>query len=70
MVTVVGAALFTGRVWARLCALVICAVSIVVNFLWLPHYPTWAIPIIALDAVVIWAVATWSPQQNRPAARR
>ncbi|QHE70885.1 hypothetical protein GFS60_04478 [Rhodococcus sp. WAY2] len=35
----------------------ICAVSILVNFLWLPYYPMWAITIIALNAVVIWAVS-------------
>ncbi|MFC0451200.1 DUF7144 family membrane protein [Rhodococcus jostii] len=59
----VGAALFTGAAWARLAAMTICAVSIFLNFLWLPYYPWWSITIIALNAVVIWAVATWNPDQ-------
>ena len=58
----IGAALFTGAGWARVGAMTICAVSIFANFLWLPYYPWWSITIIALNAVVIWAVATWNPE--------
>lgn len=53
--------LFVGQTWARGMAFVIAALSIVANFLWLPYYPLWSIVIIALDVVVIWAVATWRP---------
>ena len=67
IVTAVGIALFTGAGWARTAALVTCAVSILVNFLWLPYYPMWAITIIALNAVVIWAVSTWHPDKDRVA---
>ncbi|PBC36761.1 hypothetical protein CJ179_43100 [Rhodococcus sp. ACS1] len=63
IVAAVGIALFTGATWARVGAMVLCAVSIFVNFLWLPYYPLWAITIIALNAVVIWAVATWNPDE-------
>lgn len=55
----VAAALFTGQTWARLSAIVIAALSIVANFLWLPHNPWWSVLIIALDAYLIWALATW-----------
>jgi hypothetical protein len=27
--------------------------------MWLPYYPWWSIIVIALDVIVIWAVATW-----------
>lgn len=63
-VAVAGVALFTGRTWARVAAMAICSLSILVNFLWLPNYPMWAISIIALNAVVIWAVATWNPEKT------
>jgi hypothetical protein len=59
-----GIALFTGVAWARVGAVVICAVSILVNFLWLPYYPAGAVTIIALNAVVIWAVATWNIEET------
>lgn len=53
--------LMTGSAWGRGAAIVIAALSIIANFLWLPYYPAWSILIIALDVVVIWAVATWRP---------
>ncbi|MGC4933466.1 DUF7144 family membrane protein [Gordonia sp. DT30] len=56
---VIALGLFTGAAWARVLAIVIAALSIIVNFLWLPYYPWWSILVIALDLVVIWAVATW-----------
>jgi hypothetical protein len=51
-----GVGLFFGGVWARALAIVIAAISIVANFLWLPYYPVWAIVIIAFDLFVIWAL--------------
>ncbi|MEU5840652.1 hypothetical protein [Rhodococcus sp. NPDC047139] len=59
---IVGIALVTGATWARVTAVVLAALSIVANFLWLPYYPWWAILIIALDVVVIWAVSAWNPK--------
>jgi hypothetical protein len=51
--------LMTGALWARAAAIVIAALSIIANFLWLPYYPLWSILVIALDLIVIWAVTTW-----------
>ena len=59
----VGLALFTGAGWARVSAIVVAAISILANFLWLPYYPWWSLLIIALDVVVIWAVSTWKPDR-------
>ncbi|MEE2034010.1 DUF7144 family membrane protein [Rhodococcus chondri] len=63
VVALVGAVLFTGATWARVIAIVIAALSLVANFLWLPYYPWWSVLIIALDVVVIWAIATWEPRR-------
>ena len=51
--------MMTGAMWARAAAIVIAAISIISNFLWLPYYPWWSILVIALDVIVIWAVTTW-----------
>jgi hypothetical protein len=59
---VVGVALITGAMWARVLGIVIAALSILANFLWLPYYPGWSLVIIALDVVVIWAISTWNPR--------
>ena len=53
--------LFAGSTWARIVAIVLAALSIVANFMWLPYYPWWSVLVIALDVLVIWAVATWTP---------
>lgn len=53
--------LAVGADWARIAAIVIASLSIIAQFLWLPYYPAWAILIIVLDLIVIWAVSTWNP---------
>jgi hypothetical protein len=52
-----GYGLLTGRTWARVVAITLAALSAIANFLWLPHYPLWALLIISVDVFVIWAVA-------------
>ncbi|WP_416062428.1 hypothetical protein [Rhodococcus indonesiensis] len=64
VIALVGLALFTGATWARVAAIVLAALSILANFMWLPYYPWWSILIIALDVVVIWAVSTWNPRRD------
>ena len=53
-----------GTTWARVAAIVLAALSIVLNFLWLPYYPVWSIIVIALDIIVIWAIATWDTSRS------
>jgi hypothetical protein len=64
IVAIVGLALFTGAGWARVSAIIVAAISILANFLWLPYYPGWSLLIIALDVVIIWAVSTWNPDRE------
>ena len=54
--------LLTGTTWGRVLAIVVAALSIVANFLWLPYYPWWSTQVIALNIVVIWAIAAWHPR--------
>jgi hypothetical protein len=58
--------LMFGATWARVAAIVMASISIVVMFLWLPYYPVWSLVVIALDVIVIWAVATWDTAGSRP----
>lgn len=58
---IVAGALAVGADWARIAAIIIASLSIIAQFLWLPYYPAWAILIIVVDLIVIWAVATWQP---------
>jgi hypothetical protein len=54
---IAGWGLLSGRTWARVVAITVAAISALANFLFLPYYPFWALTIIALDVLVIWAVA-------------
>ena len=56
LVVLAGFGLFTGNILARTLGVIVAAVSMIANFLWLPVYPFWAIIIIVIDALVIWAL--------------
>ena len=56
VVFVVGAALFTDKMWARGAGVAVAALSAVINFLFIPYAPLWSIVLIAIDIVVIWAL--------------
>ncbi|MFF0200400.1 hypothetical protein [Streptomyces sp. NPDC005017] len=48
--------LFTGATWSRVAGVVIASLVVIANFLSLPYYPVWSIVVIALSALVIWAL--------------
>ena len=51
-----GVALLYGAFWARVLGVIVAAVSVIANFVWLPYYPLWAVIIISFDVFVIWAL--------------
>jgi hypothetical protein len=51
-----GLALFSGAVWARTVAFVVVLASAVTAFAWIPWYPVWAVIVIAIDIVILWAL--------------
>ena len=51
-----GLGVLSGNVLARFVGVVLASVSLVANFLYLPAYPLWAIVIIAVDVLVIYAL--------------
>ena len=54
----IGICLLIGQGWALMAGIVIAAISAVVNFTWLPYSPFWAILLIAVDLLIIWALAS------------
>ncbi len=64
LLAVTGFFLLRGQAWARITGIVLAGVSAIANFLFVPHYPVWALLIIALDVAVIWALTT----EHRPPA--
>ena len=53
----VGFGVMTGALWARVLGIAIAVISAIVNLAFMPAYPVWGIIIIAIDIVVIYALA-------------
>jgi len=60
----IGISLLMGQGWARMAGIVVAAVAALINFTWLPYSPLWAIVLIAVDVLVIWALIS-SRQQAK-----
>jgi hypothetical protein len=56
VVLISGLGLFSGNILARTVAVVVASISLLVNFFFIPVYPLWAITVIVIDLLVIWAV--------------
>jgi hypothetical protein len=71
---VIGIFLLRGQTWARVAGMIVAAISAIMNFVFLPFSPLWAILIIAVDMLIIWALAAYlrqpepAPQDSRRAA--
>ena len=59
---VIGVSLLRGQTWARVAGMVTAVISAILNFVWLPFSPWWALLIIAVDFLVIWALASYLRQ--------
>jgi hypothetical protein len=53
-----GLAVLRGAAWGRVVGMVLVTISLLANFLFLPHYPLWSILIITLEVAVLSALAT------------
>ena len=56
VVVLAGFGVIFGALWARTIGIVLVSASIVMNFLFIPVYPLWALTIIAVNMWVIWAL--------------
>jgi hypothetical protein len=53
-----GFALLKGAMWARFVGVTLASLLVIANFMWLPYHPLWALALIAVDVLVIWALCT------------
>jgi len=52
----VGIAIVASQSWAFFAGIFLATLSALTQFIFLPYYPLWALTIIAVDVVVIWAL--------------
>ena len=56
VVLATGFGLFARSTWAGVTGIMICALSAISNFFFIPYYPFWALLLIGLNIWVIWAL--------------
>ena len=54
----IGICLLLGQGWALIAGIVVAGISALINFTWLPYSPFWAVLLIAIDILIIWALAS------------
>ncbi|GGT20847.1 DUF7144 family membrane protein [Streptomyces chromofuscus] len=59
LVAVTGWGLLMGAGWARIAGITLAAISLILQFLFLPYQPVWSVVMMAIDVFVIWALASW-----------
>ena len=56
LVLLSGIGVLSGNVLARTVGVIAVSLNLVVNFFFVPVYPFWALTVITIDALVIWAL--------------
>jgi hypothetical protein len=57
LLIVSGYGVMRGQTWARITAIVLVVINAIVHMVFMPAYPIWAIMVITLDVLVIYALA-------------
>ncbi|MCT2548209.1 hypothetical protein [Streptomyces atratus] len=53
---VAGLAILTNKSWGRGAGVAAAGISLITQFMFVPYYPAWAIPVMALDLVILFAL--------------
>ena len=56
IVLLAGIGVFSGNILARTVAVIVASISLMANFFYIPVYPLWAITVIVVDMLMIWAL--------------
>lgn len=56
-VLIIGFGVMTGAMWARIAGIAVAVVSAIINLAFIAAYPVWGVLVIALDVLVIYALA-------------
>lgn len=66
LVAIVGWGAYTGALWARVAGVVIVAVAMVFNFMWLPYQTWWALVLLAIDGFALWSLIGHADETTFP----
>ncbi|MEU0986084.1 MULTISPECIES: hypothetical protein [unclassified Streptomyces] len=62
---ITGWGVLSNQSWARYTGIFFASISLIAQFLFLPYLPIWAVIMIAIDVFIIWALATYHPDESR-----
>jgi hypothetical protein len=48
-----------GLTWARVAGIGTAGLSMIVQFMFVPHYPVWSVIVMAVDVTIIWGLASY-----------
>jgi hypothetical protein len=65
-----GVSVLGGKAWARAVGIWVVMLNLVASFAFIPHYPVWAVLLIALNVAVIWGLARYEGDLRRPGSSR
>ena len=57
LLVLVALGIFSGATWARVAGIVLVGINLFFQFAYLGHYPFWSLTMIAIDIIVIFALA-------------
>ncbi|MGW4032410.1 DUF7144 family membrane protein [Streptomyces sp. NPDC004838] len=63
---VTGLGVLKNMAWARYTGILIAAIGLVMQFLFLPYLPIWSVIMIAINGFIIWALAVYRPESKEP----
>ena len=66
IVLLAGIGVFSGNVLARAVGVIVAAISLVANFFFIPVYPLWALTVMVIDVLVIWALTAHGREMRHP----
>jgi hypothetical protein len=61
-----GIGVFSGNILARTVGVIAASVSLIANFVFIPAYPLWAIVVVTIDVLVIWALTAHGREMREP----
>ena len=60
-----GFGVFSGHFLARTVGVIAAAISLIANFAFIPAYPLWALVVVTIDVLIIWALTTHGSEMRK-----
>jgi hypothetical protein len=60
-----GIGVFSGNILARTVGVIAASISLIANFFFIPAYPLWAIAVVTIDVLIIWALTAHGSEMRK-----